>query len=100
MKKAPADLKARIAEQKIVLDDVLRLCKSYEATPELTALLASMKPIEDAFAKVTETDGSPEATQSEDGAFVIGGGPTYAADDATLAAIASAVAQVRATLIK
>ena len=100
MKKAPADLKARIAEQKIVLDDVLRLCKSYEATPELTALLASMKPSEDAFAKVTETDGSPEATQSEDGAFVIGGGPTYAADDATLAAIASAVAQVRATLIK
>jgi hypothetical protein len=100
MKKAPADLKARIAEQKIVLDDVMRLCKSYEATPELTALLNAMAPIEQAFAQVKETDGSPEATQSEDGTFVIGGGPTYTADDATLANIAAAVAKVRATLIQ
>jgi len=100
MKKAPADLKARIAEQKIVLDDVVRLCKSYEATPELTALLTAMAPIEQAFAQVKETDGSPEATQSEDGTFVIGGGPSYTADDATLANIATAVAKVRATLIQ
>lgn len=97
---APEDLKARIAEQKLVLDDVMRLCKSYEQTPALTGLLTSMESIEAAYAGVGTTDGEGSTTREESGAFVIGGGPSFAADDATIQAIASAVEAVRTGCIQ
>jgi hypothetical protein len=97
---APEELKARIAEQKLVLDDVMRLCGSYEQTPALTALLTSMKGIEDAYAGVGTSEGEGTTSREESGSFVIGGGPTFTADDATIQAIASAVEAVRAGCIQ
>ena len=97
---APEDLKARIAEQKLVLADVMRLCKSYEQTPALTGLLTSMESIEAAYAGVGTTEGEGTTTREESGAFVISGGPSFAADDATIQAIASAVEAVRTGCIQ
>ena len=97
---APAELKARIAEQKLVLDDVMRLCKSYEQTEALAALLTSMEAIEAAYAGVATTEGEGSTSREESGSFVIGGGPTFSADDATIQAIASAVEAVRSGCIQ
>jgi hypothetical protein len=92
---ATPDLKARLAEQSFTLDDVMRLCRSYEATPELTALLELMAPIEEAFAAVTVTPGQATANQAGANTIVIGGGPSVQADFASLQAIADAVAAAR-----
>lgn len=97
---APEELKTRIAEQKLVLDDVMRLCKSYEQTEELAALLTSMEAIEAAYAGVATTEGEGSTSREESGSFVIGGGPTFSADDATIQAIASAVEAVRSGCIQ
>ena len=97
---APAELKTRIAEQKLVLDDVMRLCKSYEQTEPLAALLTSMEAIEAAYAGVATTEGEGSTSREESGSFVIGGGPTFNADDATIQAIASAVEAVRSGCIQ
>jgi hypothetical protein len=97
---APEELKARIAEQKLVLDDVMRLCGSYEQTPALTGLLTSMQSIEAAYEGVSTSEGEGTTSREESGSFVIGGGPTFTADDATILAIASAVEAVRAGCIQ
>ena len=97
---APEELKTRIAEQKLVLDDVMRLCKSYEQTEPLAALLTSMEAIEAAYAGVATTEGEGSTSREESGSFVIGGGPTFSADDATIQAIASAVEAVRSGCIQ
>ena len=100
LEEAPEELKTRIAEQKLVLDDVMRLCNSYEQTPALANLLSAMGAIETAYSGVGTSEGEGTTTREESGAFVIGGGPTFTADDATIAAIASAVASVRAACIQ
>jgi hypothetical protein len=96
---APAELKGRIAEQKLTLDDVMRLCRSYEATPALTNMLEAMAPIEASYDAVTVTSGAASANQNET-LIVIGGGPTFEADDAALGAIAAAVEKVRNGLVQ
>ncbi|MDG2209546.1 MAG: hypothetical protein P8K81_06105 [Flavobacteriales bacterium] len=97
---APEELKQRIAEQKLTLNDVMRLCRSYEATPELTGLLDAMGPIEEAYAQVSLEEGEGTTSREESGSFVIGGGPTLTASDATIQAIASSVESVRNTCIQ
>ena len=97
---APTELKARIAEQKMTLDDVMRLCRSYEATPQLTELLTRMEAIEAAYAGVSMTEAAGNVTQEGENTFVLGGGDEYTADDATVAAIAAAVAEVRTFCIQ
>jgi hypothetical protein len=100
LNEAPTELKARIAEQKMTLDDVMRLCRSYEATPQLTALLTRMEAIEAAYAGVAMSEASGIVTQEGENTFVLGGGDEYTADDATVAAIAAAVAEVRTFCIQ
>lgn len=92
---APEELKNRIAEQKLVLNDVMRLCSSYEQTPALTNLLTSMQSITTAYDAITMTEGDGVTTREESGSFVIGGGPTFTANDDAIAAIATAVEAVR-----
>lgn len=99
MSEAPEELKARIAEQKLTLDDVLRLCRSYEQTSALTNMLEALAPIEAAYDGVTMTQGAAAANQDA-AVIVIGGGPTFAADDAALNAIAAAVEKVRNGLVQ
>jgi hypothetical protein len=97
---APDELKQRIAEQKLVLNDVMGLCNSYEQTPALTNLLTSMQSIENAFGGVASTSNESTTNREESGSFTIGGGTTFAADDATILAIATAVESVRTACIQ
>ncbi|HBP45334.1 MAG TPA: hypothetical protein DD635_05495 [Flavobacteriales bacterium] len=100
LEEAPEELKARIAEQKLVLDDVMRLCQSYEQTEALAELLTSMEAIVAAYSDVSTAEGEGTTSREESGSFVIGGGPTFSADNATIEAIASAVETVRSGCIQ
>jgi len=93
------DLKKRIAEQKLVMEDVMMLVKSYTQSAELAGLIASMQPVVDAFDAVTKEAGASDITKSE-GAIIIGGGPSFSMSDEALASIANAVADVRNQLMK
>ena len=93
------DLKKRIAEQKLVMEDVMMLVKSYRQSAELAGLIAAMQPVVDAFDAVTKEAGASDITKSE-GAIIIGGGPSFSMSDEALASIANAVADVRNQLVK
>lgn len=93
------DLKKRIAEQKLVMEDVMMLVKSYTQSAELAGLIAAMQPVVDAFDAVTKEGGASDITKSE-GAIIIGGGPSFSMSDEALASIANAVADVRNQLVK
>lgn len=93
------DLKKRIAEQKLVMEDVMMLVKSYTQSAELAGLIATMQPVVDAFDAVTKEAGASDITKSE-GAIIIGGGPSFSMSDEALASIANAVADVRNQLVK
>lgn len=93
------DLKKRIAEQKLVMEDVMMLVKSYTQSAELSGLIAAMQPVMDAFDAVTKEAGASDITKSE-GAIIIGGGPSFSMSDEALASIANAVADVRNQLVK
>ena len=89
------DLKLRIAEQKMTLDNLLGLLNSYEATPALTAMKEALGLVEAAFAGVTITENAAAATAAEDGTVIISGGPEVSYDEATLAAISESIAAIR-----
>ena len=93
------DLKKRIAEQKLVMEDVMMLVKSYTQSAELAGLIATMQPVVDAFDAVTKEAGASDITKSE-GAIIIGGGPSFSMSDEALTSIANAVADVRNQLVK
>ena len=93
------DLKKRIAEQKLVMEDVMMLVKSYTQSAELAGLIAAMQPVVDAFDAVTKETGASDITKSE-GAIIIGGGPSFSMSDEALASIANVVADVRNQLVK
>ncbi len=89
------DLKLRIAEQKMTLENLVGLLNSYEATPALTAMKEALGPVEAAFAGVTITENAAAATAAEDGTVIISGGPEVSYDEATLAAISESIAAIR-----
>ena len=93
------DLKKRIAEQKLVMEEVMMLVNSYTQSAELAGLIAAMQPVVDAFDAVTKEAGASDITKSE-GAIIIGGGPSFSMSDEALASIANAVADVRNQLVK
>lgn len=97
--KANDDLKKRIAEQKMVMEDVMVLVKSYNQSPELANLISAMQPVVDAFNEVTKETGKSDISKSE-GAIIIGGGPSFSMSDESLTNIADAVASVRNQLVK
>lgn len=89
------DLKLRIAEQKMTLDNLKGLLESYPPTPALTAMKEALRPVEAAFAGVRITENAAAASAAEDGTVIISGGPEVGYDQATLAAISESIAAVR-----
>lgn len=89
------DLKLRIAEQKMTLDNLMGLLSSYEPTEALDRMKAALAPVEAAFAGVKITENAAAATAAEDGTVVISGGPEVEFDAATLTAISESVAAIR-----
>lgn len=89
------DLKLRIAEQKMTLDNLMGLLASYPPTDALNAMKEALRPVEAAFAGVSITENPAAATAAEDGTVIISGGPDVSYDQATLAAISESIATVR-----
>ena len=89
------DLKLRIAEQKMTLDNLLGLVDSYPPTEALTKMKQVLTSVEAAYANVTVTENEAAATAAEDGTVVISGGPSVEYDDAALEEIAASVAKIR-----
>jgi hypothetical protein len=90
-----ADLKLRIAEQKMTLDNLIGLLGSYAPTPALTNMKEALRPVEAAFAGVTITENPAVSTAAVDGTVVISGGPEVNYDEATLTAISESIAVIR-----
>ena len=89
------DLKLRIAEQKMTLDNLLGLVDSYPPTEALTNMKKVLNSVEAAYANITITENEAAATAAEDGTVVISGGPSVQYDDAALEEIAASVAKIR-----
>ena len=89
------DLKLRIAEQKMTLENLMGLLRSYAPTPALQGMMEALAPVESAFAGVTITENAAAATAAEDGMVVISGGPEVQYDQATLDAISETITAVR-----
>lgn len=89
------DLKLRIAEQKMTLDNLMGLLDSYAPTPALTAMKEALGPVEAAFAGVRITENAAAASAAADGTVIISGGPEVNYDDATLMAISESIATIR-----
>lgn len=89
------ELKLRIAEQKMTLDNLMGLLNSYAPTEALTRMKEALVPVEAAFAGVKITENAAAATAAEDGTVVISGGPEVEFDDATLMAISESLMAVR-----
>jgi len=96
---ANEELRARIAEQKLVMQDVLDLVTSYEQSPGLKEVVDTMQPIVQAFEAVEKEEANSEISKSG-GAIVIGGGPRYTASEEVLAQITEAVTAARNQLVK
>ena len=89
------DLKLRIAEQKMTLDNLIGLIDSYPPTDALTRMKRMLSRLESVYANVKITYNEAAATAEEDGTVVISGGPDVQFDDAALKEIANAVAKTR-----
>lgn len=97
--KANQTLRQRIAEQKLVMEDVMDLVTSYQQSPELQGVVDILRPVVTAFDAVNEEQASNDVTKSE-GTIVIGGGPRYTASEEVLAQITDAVTTARNQLVK
>jgi hypothetical protein len=92
---ATEELKTRIAEQKLTLDNLRSLLASYPSTEDLAGMIAELDAVETAFAGVEIVEHAANTSTTDDGLVVISGGPEISVSDETLAAIAEAVAGVR-----
>ena len=57
--KANEELRNRIAEQKLVMEDVIDLVSSYEQSPGLTTVIQTLEPVVAAFDAVTREEARP-----------------------------------------
>ncbi|MFT3884245.1 MAG: hypothetical protein QM724_02080 [Flavobacteriales bacterium] len=94
------ELRQRIAEQKLPLQNLLELVSTYSTDdPALATVLADLRGLEALFANVT-SPGGPSTVTQEKGVTVIGGtAPAAAITDAQLKALTEKTAAVRSTYI-
>ena len=97
--KANEELRNRIAEQKLVMEDVMDLVSSYEQSPGLAEVINTLQPVVAAFDAVQKEEASSDISKSG-GAIVIGGGTRYTASEEVLAQITDAVSTARNQLVK
>ena len=93
-------LKQRIAEQKLILEDVLDLIDSYSDSPAIESMISQLQPVLVAFDGVDSGEEAAPTVDNKEGVIVISGGNELKADDATISAISEAIALVRNNLAK
>lgn len=92
--------KTRIAEQKLILADVMSLIESYKESPAIESMINKLQPVAKAFEGVTYGNPAEIAAEKKDGGIFIGGGNECFADEKTLEAITDAIATLRNNLVK
>ena len=92
--------KILIAEQKLILVDVLSLIESYKESPAIEGMIQELQPVVTAFEGVTYGESAEITAKKKDGAIYIGGGKEYFADENTIQAITTAITTLRNNLIQ
>lgn len=94
------ELRQRIAEQRIPLDDLVELVRTYGPDePAIASVLKDLELLQGLFAPVVTPTGSSTVTE-ENGVATIGGtAPTASLTDAQLQSISEATATIRASYI-
>jgi len=85
----------RIAEQKISLDNLVDLVKSYNSTGSLDPILDDLNKIKDVYSSVTIDMEKSSASTGSDGVTTISGKTTSAMSNETLEILAKTVAEIR-----
>jgi hypothetical protein len=95
------ELRTRIAEQKLVLEDVMDLVTSYDQSAALKEVVATLQPIVEAFEGVgLETVEGVNPPKKQEGVILIGGGPKLQVSEEVLAQLTEAVTSARNQLVK
>ena len=92
--------KTLIAEQKLILVDVMSLIESYKESPAIEGMIQQLQPVVTAFEGVTYGESAEITAKKKDGAIYIGGGKEYFADENTIQAITTAITTLRNNLIQ
>ena len=92
--------KKRIAEQKLILADVISLIQSYKESPAIEDMIHQLKPVVAAFEGVTYGESAEVTAKKKNGAIFIGGGQEYYADEKTLKTITASITELRNNLVK
>ncbi len=93
-------LKQAIAEQKLILEDVLKLINSYSDSDAIKSMISQLEPVRKAFDGVKSSEDANTTSENKEGVIVIRGGKELKADDETILAISEAIALVRNNLAK
>ena len=92
--------KKRIAEQKIILTDVISLLQSYQDSPAIENMMHQLQPVVTAFEGVTYGESAEITAKKKGGAIFIGGGKEHFADENTLKTITATITALRNNLVK
>lgn len=92
--------KKRIAEQKLILADVMSLIESYKESPAIEGMNNQLQPVVSAFEGVNYGESSEITAKKKEGAIFIGGGKEHFADEKTLNDITAAITTLRNNLTK
>jgi hypothetical protein len=93
-------LKQAIAEQKLILEDVIKLIDSYSDSDAIVSMKSQLQPVLKAFDGVKSGEDATPTVDNKEGVIVIRGGNELKADDETILAISEAIALVRNNLAK
>lgn len=94
--KGTPELRQRIAEQRLSLDDLVGLIETYESDdPAVVSVLADLKALREAYEGVEVSTGTGKVVQEGDVAVIGAGGQASTLSDAQLAIITEKVAAIR-----
>ena len=92
--------KKRIAEQKLILADLMSLIESYKESPAIEGMNNQLQPVVSAFEGVNYGESSEITAKKKEGAIFIGEGKEHFADEKTLNDITAAITTLRNNLTK
>ena len=100
IKKPNTQLKNRIAEQKLSLDNLINLMASYEETDNIKEVQEGLNKIKTVYDKIIISREKATATVNDDGSTTIGGKSTIEFSDEVLTELRDLVKQIRTSYVK
>jgi hypothetical protein len=97
--KGDAQIKTRIAEQKLSLDNLIKYFDRFGEKESLKEMKADLVSLQVLYAEVQSTSGKTQATKGSDGTFTIGNSSSTTISDETLKKIVTLVGQIRSKYI-